>query len=174
MEVVRIAGIDPGLRFTGYAMINYDTETNQIITSNCGLVKTPVAFKGLDAVFYMMKELQDLNIRLEFNKCDHVIVEIPAAIYGAKFSAGALLPVSSIAGSCCTIFDIEKVTPVYPGVWNKRRKKEVTQKQTESILGEIDSWNYDYKPKAKSQMEHIVDAVSLALWYMQLNYIEEN
>lgn len=174
MEIIKIVGIDPGLRFTGYSMVSYNTEDNTISTSNCGVLKTPSAFKGLDAVFYMLKELKALNERLNFDHCDHTIVEIPAAIYGAKFSAGALMPVSSVAGGCCVIFDIEKVIPVYPSVWNKRKKKDVTKKETENILGDADSWNYDYKPKAKSQMEHIIDSASLALWYLQLNYIEED
>ena len=173
MEIVRILGIDPGLRFTGYGIVNYDTEKNEIWTTHCGLIKTPQKIKGISAILYMIEKIEELSLNEFIGDCDKIVIEMPAAVYSAKFSSGALLPVAAVAGGSFSIFDSEKLVPVYPSVWNQRMKKEKTKAITESILGETDTWTYDYKPKAKPQFEHIVDGISMALWYMKLNYIEE-
>jgi hypothetical protein len=173
MEIVRIAGIDPGLRFTGYGVVNLNTETNKIWVSNAGLVKTPQKHKGLDAILYMRNLINEISCRECFDSCDHIIVEIPAAIYSKNFSSGAMIPVSVVAGCIIQAFDSEKVIPVYPRIWNKSRKKEKTKEFIEELVGPVDDWNYDDMPKAKSQLEHIIDAVGMACWYTDLNYLEE-
>jgi len=172
MEIVRIAGIDPGLRNTGYGVVNYNLEDNSIWVSNCGLIKTPAKFKGIDAILYMRDELDEIASRECFQESDHIIIEMPAAIYSAKFSSGALLPVACIAGCAFKTFDKEKIIPVYPTVWNSSRKKEKTQENIEKDLGSHETWLYDDIPKAKSQFNHIIDAVGMALWYMKVNYLE--
>lgn len=172
MEIVRIAGIDPGLRFTGYGIVNFNTETNEIWVSNAGLVKTPQKHKGLDAILFMRDKIKEISGRECFDACDHIIVEIPAAIYSKNFSSGAMIPVSVVAGCIIQSFDHQKVIPVYPRIWNQSRKKEKTKETTEELVGVCEEWNYDDMPKAKPQMEHIIDAVGMACWYLKLNYIE--
>lgn len=175
METVRIAGIDPGLRFTGYGIVNYDTDTNEIWASNCGIVKNKSSqyIKGLDAVLHMRQLLSELTARECFSECDKIIIECPAAIYSKNFSSGGLLPVATIAGCLLALFPAEKTLPVYPSTWNSRKKKDVTHAITEEFVGSHEDWNYDFLPKAQGQFEHIIDAVSMALWYMKLNYLEE-
>lgn len=173
MEIVRIAGIDPGLRFTGYGIVNYDSEKNEIWVSNCGLIKTPAKIKGIDAILHMRDQLDEVAKRECFDACDHVVIEMPAAIYSKTFSSGALLPVACVAGCAFKTFDKEKIIPVYPAVWNEHKKKDKTRALTEEIVGDYESWLYDDMPKAKPQFEHIIDAVSMALWYMKMNYLEE-
>lgn len=173
MEIVKILGVDPGLRFTGYGLVNYDTEKNEIWASNCGVLKTPQAVKGLDAIIWMMDAISEMSEKECFENCDNVVVEIPAAIYSNKFSSGSLLPVAVVAGSALKTFEDRKIIPVYPTVWNSGKRKDKTRVLTEDILGVYDEWDYNYKPKAKPQFEHIIDAVSMALWYMRLNYIED-
>jgi Holliday junction resolvasome RuvABC endonuclease subunit len=172
MEMTRIAGIDPGLRFTGFGIVNYDHEKDEIWVSNCGLVKTPAKFKGIDAIFYMRDQIDEVSKRECFEACNHIVIEMPAAIYSNTFSSGSLLPVACIAGCAFQTFDKEKIIPVYPTVWNKSKKKEKTKALTEEILGIHEEWLYDEMPKAKPQLEHIIDAVGMALWYMKLNYFE--
>lgn len=175
MEIVRIAGIDPGLRFTGYGVVNFDTEKNEIWTSNCGVVKNRGSqyVKGLDAIMHMKGLLKDLSEKECFAACDSIIIEVPAAVYSKNFSSGALVPVAVISGVLLNLFDYGEVIPVYPTVWNRRRKKEVSQAKTQEVLGSYEEWNYDNMPKAKPQFEHIIDAVGMALWYLQTQYIEE-
>lgn len=173
MEIVRIAGIDPGLRFTGYGIVNFDLEKDEIWVTHCGLIKTPAKIKGIDAILHMRDELDELEEKECFESCDNIVIEMPAAIYSKKFSSGALLPVACVAGCAFKTFDKEKIVPVYPAVWNERKKKEKTKILTEEVVGSYDTWDYDYMPKAKAQFEHIVDAVSMALWYMRLNYLQE-
>lgn len=172
MEIVRIAGIDPGLRFTGYGIVNFDNEKKEIWVSNCGLIKTPAKIKGIDAILHMRDELDEVSKRECFDACNHIVIEMPAAIYSKNFSAGSLLPVACIAGCAFKSFDKEKIVPVYPSVWNERKKKDKTRDITEKIVGHYENWLYDDMPKAKGQFEHIIDAVSMSLWYMKLNYLE--
>lgn len=175
MEIVRVAGIDPGLRFTGYGIVNYNTETNEIWASNCGVVKNRASkyLKGLDAVLHMRNLLLELAKQECFDCCDKIIIEVPAAIYSKNFSSGGLLPVAVISGCLLGVFDGEKTLPVYPSTWNSRKKKEVTQQITEEFIGSHEDWHYDLMPKAQSQFEHIIDAVSMACWYFKLNYFED-
>jgi len=173
MEVVRIAGIDPGLRFTGYGVVNYNGETNEIWVSNCGVAKTPPKIKGIDAILDMQDRVSEILNRDCFIESDHCVVEIPAAIYSKTFSAGALIPVAAVAGGILMMVERDRVIPVYPTVWNESKKKEKTRKITEEMVGNYENWLYDDMPKAKGQFEHIIDAVSMALWYMRLNYLEQ-
>lgn len=173
MEVVKIAGVDPGLRFTGYGSVNYNTETNEIWVDNCGLLKTPAKFKGIDAILYMRDQLKEISSKECFSKSDHIVVEMPAAIYSKSFSSGSLLPVAAISGCVFSLLDPKKIIPVYPAVWNEHKRKEKTKILTEETLGSHENWSYESIPKAKGQFEHIIDAVSMALWYMRLNYLEQ-
>lgn len=173
MEVVRIAGIDPGLRFTGYGIVNYNGETDEIWVSNCGVAKTPAKIKGIDAILNMQDSIAEILNRECFIHSDHYVVEIPAAIYSKTFSSGALIPVAAVAGGILMMVERDKAIPVYPTVWNQKKKKEVTRELTEEMVGNHESWLYDDMPKAKGQFEHIIDAVSMALWYMKLNYLEQ-
>ena len=173
MEIVRVAGIDPGLRFTGYGVVNLNTETNEIWVSNAGLMKTPQKYKGLDAILVMRDNINELAKLDCFDACDHIILEIPAAIFSKTFSSGAMIPVSVVAGCVLQAFDRAKIIPVYPRVWNKSRKKDKTKEIVEGLVGCCDDWDYDEMPKAKSQMEHIIDAVGMACWYTTLNYLED-
>jgi len=173
MEIVRIAGIDPGLRFTGYGLVNLDTEKNELWVSNCGLIKTPAKIKGLDAILHMRDQVDELEKRACFQECDYIIIEMPAAIYSKTFSSGAMLPIACVAGCAFKTFDKEKIIPVYPSVWNQRKKKDKTRELTEEIVGKYEDWLYDDMPKARIQFEHIIDAVSMALWYMKLNFLDD-
>lgn len=173
MEVVRIAGIDPGLRHTGYGVVNYNTETNEIWVSNAGLIATPQKIKGLDAILYMRDRIKELSERECFEACDHIIVEVPAAIYSKTFSAGAMIPVSVVAGCILQAFNFEYTIPVYPKGWNKGKKKEKTREMIEGLVGVAEEWNFDDGMPSKSRLEHIVDGVGMACWYMDLNYLQE-
>lgn len=171
-EMIRIGGFDPGLRFTGFGIVNYQSDSEEIWISNCGLVKTPAKIKGLDAILYMQNLLGNISERDCFQACDYILIEMPAAIYSKTFSSGSLLPVAAIAGGLFTLFQGEKMIPVYPTVWNQAKKKEKTRAITTEIVGEYESWGYDDMPTCKSQFEHIIDAVSMALWYMRTNYLD--
>lgn len=175
MEIVRIAGIDPGLRFCGYGIINYNTETNEIFTSNCGLLKNKCSrdLKGLDAIMHMKSLIQNLKDDYSFSDCDSVVVEVPAAIYSKNFSSGSLIPVGVIAGILMGTLQDSNVIPVYPSVWNSSKKKDVTRREVESVLGPYNEWNYDVVPTAKPQFEHIIDAISMAFWYLKSFYMDE-
>lgn len=174
MEVIRVAGFDPGLRFSGYGIVTFNTDTCEFGTEACGVLKnkSSTQIKGLDALMNMRDLVYELSQIEAYKTVDNTVVEVPAAVYNKNFSSGGLLPAATIAGSALMAFAETEVIPVYPTVWNSRRKKEVTAKMVEAQLGECDTWNYHICPKAKGQFEHIIDAVGMALWYLRLQYLD--
>jgi len=174
MEIIRVAGFDPGLRFSGYGIVTFNCETNEFSTEHCGVIKnkSSTVLKGLDAIMHMRDLIQEVSQAEPLKTVDATVVEVPAAIYNKKFSSGGLIPPSVVAGIALMSFAETEVIPVYPTVWNSRKKKEQTAKIVQGFLGESETWNYDYCPKAKSQMEHIIDAMGMALWYMRLQYLD--
>lgn len=173
MEIIRIGGFDPGLRFSGYGIVNYNSETREIWISNCGLIITPTKIKGLDAICYMRDSMEEVCSRECFSQCSDQVIEIPAAIYSKGFSAGGLLPTAVIGGCALSMFDKEKIVPVYPSVWNGGKKKAKTMQIIEDDLGNSTTWHYDDPPKRDSFYEHIYDAVGMAYWLLKKKYLED-
>jgi len=81
--------------------------------------------------------------------------------------------IAHIAGGAVALLGIEKAHIFQPIEWNRRRKKEVTHAQTIAFLGNPDSWHYEKRVKSEKHMEHILDAASMALWWIKSNYLEE-
>jgi hypothetical protein len=145
--------------------------------SNCGLVKTPQRFKGVDAILYMLEGMKEISKRACFLDCHKVVVEFPAVFYNPKFSGGAITPVAGVSGACMILFqhdDTTKVLPVYPTVWNGGKKKKTTAKLIEQIIGAPEEWQYDDNPTKTADFEHIIDAVGMAYWLMQRDYFERD
>lgn len=170
--MVKILGIDPSLRRTGFAVLNYNMETETIKVQSCGVLRTYAeTVKGLDAVQEMLKRVKELASMEEFSSVDDVCIEFPANLFHAAFANAALLPVAGIAGGTAACFDLEKVRLVKPQDWNKRRKKEVTHLELQSLLGPIEKWKFLEVPP-KSCFEHILDAAGAALWLLKGKYLE--
>src|SRR4051812_22026436 len=109
MEIIRILGIDPSLRNTGFAILEFNTETRHIVTSKCGVLKSANAkFKGLDAVKEMLRQIADLASKEGFNSVDDIVVEFPMYFFNASFANAPLLSVAGIAGGAAIIFGIDK------------------------------------------------------------------
>jgi hypothetical protein len=107
---------------------------------------------------YMRDLVYDLSQKEEFKTVDNTVVEVPAAVYNKSFSSGALVPPACISGCALMAFAETEVIPVYPVVWNSRRKKDATATLVQASLGVVESWNYD--------------ALGMALWYMKLQYLD--
>lgn len=178
MTIIRVAGFDPSLRNTGYGILTYDDETQELWPSFCGLIQTPARFTGTDAILYKIEEIHKLSQREEIKSCDKFIVESPAAIYYSGMSSGGLIPVAHIAGACATIlclnktgsFDRETIKLVRPVEWNRSKKKAKTEQRLVELFGPVDEWDYHKKPKTASKLEHIVDAIGMAFWFMQEHF----
>lgn len=175
--IIKILGIDASLRTTGFGIIKYDTVENEIWTADCGVIQTPVKFKGTDAIKYMIEALYELNFMLK--ERDHTVIESPAAAYFATgFSSSGLIPVAHIAGAAAVIFGSEdnkfltdKITLVRPTEWNKARKKEKTAEKMVEILGPVDEWAFCKRPKTDSKLEHLIDAIAMAFWYLEKEHL---
>jgi hypothetical protein len=189
MSIIRIGGIDPSLRATGFGMIEYDDEAESINVLHCGVVKTPIKFKKTAALLYMIEAMIAISKRDEWEYCDNVLVEFPAAIYNSpiknnmsdseirrntirSFSAGAIPPVAGVAGACIGAFQRDdRVIPIYPTVWNRARKKVDTKNILLEYLGSPKDWHWDF-PCPSSSEEHVFDALGMCFWMLEEHYFK--
>lgn len=178
MEKVRILGIDPSLRNSGLAVVTYNseipvTDPNSFTVSDCHVAVNPSKYTGSDAILNMLDMLSDLAEEEAYQNVDEVMIESPAIMFNKTWSAGTISLISHISGGCIPIFGIEKAHIFRPNQWNKCRRKEVTHNQTINVLGDPDTWHYHKRVKSEKRMEHILDAASLALFWIKSNYLED-
>lgn len=171
MSVIKILGVDPGVRNLGFGVINYNDENNDISISNCGVLKTPVKFKGNDAILYMKNELKELFATNVFDDVDKVVIEIPRSSFGGKFQSWALIPIGVVGGLVMGFFEVDKLILCTPSEWNRCKKKEKTHAELEGKYGSPDDWHFIYEPTNKVHREHILDAVGIASWHLNSEYI---
>lgn len=174
MNEIRIIGIDPSLRNTGYCQLIFNTDNKKIRVQNCGVILNPAKYKGIDALESMIEMLTDLSESEWIAEAHHVIVESPPPTrsFSASFQAGAMIGVAHIAGAAAALMNINRVKMVQPVVWNRAKKKEYTQKRIQQILGDFTTWEYDTKVKDK-YIEHVIDAVGMAYWFLNETYLQE-
>ena len=171
MEKVKILGIDPSLRNTGFCVLSYNTEKEIFKVELCEFFRNSYK-EGKEAIIHMAKLINSSKNLEIYRNVDKVIIESPNAIFGQNFASGTLMGVAHISGVCMNLFDLEKCILVAPGVWNKSKKKNFTHAETEKILGNWQEWNFSESLKNEDHAEHILDAASIALWYIKKFYIE--
>lgn len=178
MEKIKILGVDPSLRNTGLAIVTYNTEMllndpKSFEVSNCQVLVNPQKYTGTEAILNMLDMISDESYKDCYCLIDNVIVESPAIMFNKKISSSVVASLAHISGGAVALFGIEKSHLFRPNEWNKTRKKEITHHQTISFLGNPDTWHYENRVRSEKYMEHILDAVSMALWWIKSNYLEE-
>lgn len=173
MSIVKILGVDPGMRNLGFGVINYNEETEEKTIDRCGVLKVPVKFKGNEALLYMKNELMELFSTQAFEDIDKVVIEVPRSAFGGKFQSWALIPVGVVAGLVMGHFHVDNIVLCYPAEWNHCKKKDKTHAQIEKDYGSIDDWGFIYPPKSKPHREHILDAIGIANWHLNQEYFTD-
>ena len=178
MELINILGVDPSLRNTGLAVVSYNTELpssdpKAFNVSYCQVLSNPQKYTGTDAILNMLDMLVENASQPFYQSMDAFIIESPAIMFNKTWAAGAISSIAHISGGAIVAFGIEKSHIFRPNEWNKSRKKEVTHNQTVAFLGDPDNWHYHKRVKSEKYMEHILDAASMALWWIKSNYLEE-
>lgn len=178
MEKVKILGIDPSLRNTGLALVTYNTELPPsdpaaFVVSNCQVLVNPQKYTGTDAILNMLDMLYEEAQKECYQQAETVIVESPAIMFNKKISSSVVASIAHISGGSVALFGIEKCHLFRPNEWNKTRKKEITHNQTIATMGNSESWHYEARVKSEKYMEHILDAASMALFWIKSNYLEE-
>jgi len=178
MEKIQILGVDPSLRNTGLAIVTYNTEKNPMDpkafeVSHCQVLVNPQKYTGTEAILNMLDMLYGESQKHAYSEVDTVLVESPPIMFNKSWSGGTVSSIAHISGGAVAIFGIQKSHLFRPNEWNKTRKKEVTHNQTKTFLGDPDSWHYEKRVKSEKFMEHILDSVSMGLWWIKSNYIEE-
>lgn len=177
METIKILGIDPSLRNTGLALIHFNTEKppedpSAYKVTHCQCLSNPAKYTGTDAILNMLDMLTDESEKDCYIQIDNVIIESPAIMYNKTWSGGAISSIAHISGGCIPIFGIQKAHIFRPNEWNKTRKKEITHSNTMAFLGHVDNWHFEKRVKSEKFLEHVLDAASLALWWIRSNYVE--
>lgn len=178
MEKVKILGVDPSLRFTGLALIEYNTELapndpEAYAIKHCQVLVNPQKYKGKEALYNMIDMLYEASQKPCYASCDNVIIESPSTMFSKTFAISTLSMLAHVSGATIGIFGAEKSYLFSPVEWNRRTKKEVTHNRTVAFLGTPDNWGYEKRVKSDKHMEHILDAASMALWWVKSNYVEE-
>ena len=178
MEKVRILGVDPSLRNTGLAIVTYNTELppsdpKAFSATHCQVLVNPQKYTGTEAILNMLDMIYEESKKPCYKEIDTVIVESPAIMFNKKISSSVVASLAHISGGAVALFGIEKSHLFRPNEWNKTRKKEITHNQTFAFLGSSDDWHYEQRVKSEKYMEHILDAASMALWWIKSNYLEE-
>jgi Holliday junction resolvasome RuvABC endonuclease subunit len=172
MEIVEIIGIDPSLRFTGVGKVVYNTETKAIKVTGCQVIQNKTTLKGTEAIAGMLDRIEGLASEPIYLEAKHVIVESPIMPFNPKFQASSMISVAHIAGGAAMAFGIDRVKLFRPTEWNKAKNKEKTHFNTQSKVGPWETWSWEVAARRKDHVEHVLDAVSMALWYLQEHYIE--
>lgn len=178
MEIVKILGVDPSLRNTGLSVVSYNTElplkdSKAFEVCHCQVLVNPAKFTGTEAILNMLDMLHMESLKSCYKEVDSVIVESPPIMFNKAWSGGAVASIAHISGGTVALMGIEKSYLFRPNEWNKGRKKDLTHAQTVSFLGSPDEWGFERRVKSEKCMEHILDATSMALWWIRSNYLEE-
>lgn len=178
MEKVRVLGVDPSLRNTGLAIVTYNTElpvsdVKAFTVEHCQVLVNPQKYTGTDAILNMLDMLCECANEKAYQDVDDVIIESPAIMFNKTWSGGTISSIAHISGGAVALFGIEKAHLFRPNEWNKTRKKEITHNQTVGILGDYNLWHYEKRLKSEKYLEHVMDAASMALWWIKSNYLEE-
>jgi hypothetical protein len=178
MEKIKVLGIDPSLRNTGLAIVTYNAnlpsnDPTAFCVSEAQVLVNPQKFTGTDAILNMIDMLHDESLKTCYKEAVDVIVESPPIMFNKTWSGGTISSIAHVSGAAVALFGIEKSRLFRPNEWNKNRKKEITHNQSIGMLGDPDTWDYAKRVKSEKYMEHILDAVSMALWWIKSNYLDE-
>lgn len=178
MEVVKILAVDPSLRNTGLEIVSYDTQKpiddpKSFAVSFCQVLCNPKKYTGTEAILNMLDMMHEESDKEHYQKVDTVLVESPPVMFNKGWSSGTVSSIAHVSGGAVALFGIEKAHLFRPNEWNKTRKKEKTHQNTIEILGNPDNWHYAKRVKSETYMEHILDAASMALWWIRSQYCED-
>lgn len=172
MEIVKILGCDPSTRHTGLAVVQYNCESGAFLVERCQTISTPQKYKGKDAILCMLDMIKEESKHYE--DVDTVIIESPVMLFG-KCNNSSIISIAHVSGGAAALLGLEKTYFFRPSEWNRCRKKEVTHKKMMEWLGDpAENWNFKKNVKSDSKLEHILDAASMALFFIRHEYIEEN
>lgn len=179
MEKIHILSVDPSLRNTGMVLLTYNaeflpSESKAYSVNFAQVLVNPQKFTGTDAILSMIDMISD-EAKKDFysDLPEIVLVESPPIMFNKTWSGGTIASIAHISGACVALFGVEKCYLFRPNEWNKARKKEATHHQTIGLLGDPDTWNYARPLKNEKLREHILDAASMALYWVKSNYLEE-
>ncbi len=178
MEIVKILAVDPSLRNTGMSILTFNTELlptdpEAFKVSHCQVLVNPPKYTGTDAILNMLDMIHAESKKKCYIETDTVLVESPPVMFNKVWSGGTISSIAHISGGAVALFGIEKSHLFRPNEWNKNRKKEVTQKNTQDFLGDAENWHFEKMVKSQKFMEHVIDSAAMALFWIKSNYLEE-
>jgi hypothetical protein len=178
MEIVTILGVDPSLRNTGLAVVEYNTDFSVhdpagFKIRNCQTIINPPKYANTDAILNMIDLINEESKKECYLNVDNVMIESPPAMFNKNWCAGTVASIAHISGACVALLGVDKSYLFRPNEWNKSRKKDITHAETVAFFGSIDDWHFEKVIKNEKHLEHVLDAASLALWWIRANYNQE-
>lgn len=172
MAIVKVLGVDASLRFTGLAVVSYDTKKSTAdpeaySVNHCKTLVNPPKYKSTDAILNMIDMIQEESQKSCYMEPETVIVESPPLMFNKDWGAGTISLIAHISGASIALFGVERGYLFQPSQWNGKKKKIVTHTNAEVFLGSHENWHYEKKLRSEKQAEHILDAASMALWWIR-------
>ena len=176
---MRIIGIDPGYIKLGIGIIEVENDGKIFVTDSVILYPTWQGdAKSLDKIEAMLDAIEKLQFKEpDLFAGDLAIIEGQesyARFKGFKgVNANVLIRMGKISGGFFTLLDCPEKHFVLPKTWTKRRCKEDNHC---IILDKLENYNPSEWPwlgkTKRSDYEHAIDAVGLALWGYE-EYLKE-
>lgn len=177
MEKVKVLGVDPSLRNTGLAVVEYNSDPKKdekaFKVTHAQVLINPLKYKGKDAILSMLDMIHEESKKECYQDVHRILVESPPIMFNQAWAQSTISSIAHISGGAVALLGIEKALLFRPNEWMRTRKKDVVHSQAFIYLGHPDTWHYEKPIKAEKYMEHSNDAASMALWWIRSNYQEE-
>lgn len=168
MAITSVLGIDPSLRSTALCLVIYD---DRLLTDDkerfgiafCKMILSNKSKDVSDAIIEMLKEITSFFMSEVICQSDFIVIESPSP----GFNSAAVIPTAHISGGVSAICGLQNSYLHKPSEWLHGRKREKAHEETIDILGDPSGWNWKEKTKSSKHKEQMLDAASLALWWIK-------
>jgi len=172
-----ILGIDPGLNFTGYALVSGTVEqdkVSRIKVKRVGVIRP--AWTGvpgsLDKVKAMMTAVLYEIPKRGLDIADYNVVEFQQKYPKPKehhyVNPNDLIRIGYVSATAAISSDIEDTFFVLPRIWTRGKPKDQNHKLIKAkIAQDMKQWPWDAKENNQRAIKDALDAVGLAIWGLE-------
>jgi hypothetical protein len=174
---ITILGIDPGLNFTGYAIVSGTVEpgkVSRITIKRLGIIRP--AWSGqpgsVDKVKAMMSAVLEELPKRNLNIADYNIVEFQQKYPKQKefhyVNPNDLIRIGYISATAAVATDLENTIFVLPRIWTKGCPKDKNHDRIKAKINKpFEQWPWDAKEANQRAIKDGLDAVGLAIWGLE-------
>lgn len=174
---VTALGIDPGLNFTGYALVHADIGPEgmeHLAVERLGVIRpyrssTP---NTLDKVKVMMESVHDKIPKVGLDIADYNIVEFQQCYPKSKqqhyTNPNDLIRIGYVSAAAAVAAGLENTVFVLPRIWTKGKPKAQNHELIKAKFEQpYEAWHWDAKENNARARLDAMDAVGLAVWGLE-------